>query len=87
MLSQLGHDQSIPSVNQMSSDVRCDEFAGYTGLSRSVLVFVLVSSKNLARLGCDGNRAKSDRNPIESMVLCVWQAMRRDGLKWPKVDF
>jgi hypothetical protein len=54
---------------------------------RSVLDFVVVSSKNLDLLEHDENPAKSAGNPIKSMVLCAWQVMERDGLKWLKVDF
>jgi hypothetical protein len=56
------------------------------GLLRSVLDFVLVSSKNPGTLEHMVNPRKSDKSPIKSMVMCVWQVTRRDSMKWAKVD-
>ena len=52
-----------------------------------MLDFVLVASKNLGLLNVMENPRKSDKIPIKSMAICVWQVMRRDGLKWLRVDF
>jgi hypothetical protein len=62
-------------------------FIGRTGLSRFVLDFVLVSSKNLDSLGHMENPRKSDKTSIKSMVLCVLRVIGGNGLKWVKVNF
>ena len=58
-----------------------------TGLFQFVLDFVLVSGSEPWAFETHLENAKKRTTHLKSMGFSVWQAMRSNGLKWPKVDF